>query len=135
MHNTAKCKKNFDTNSKRSHGKTIFSDSLPWTLQHMLLTSVSICDVSQVHILTACRWMKIFQCIYNIRTLSGKKIIIYLYQLQKQVEKRTIGEPFLACFAASTNELYIYWHITDDVFILQYGKSPKQMSNCLKILE
>jgi hypothetical protein len=72
MQHTAKCKKNNKTNDEmnknwipiqRGYIVNIFSDGLPWTHQHMLLTSVATADVTQVHILTVWRWMNLFQYI------------------------------------------------------------------------
>ena len=42
-----------------------------------------------------------------------------MYELWKQEEKSASGEFFLACFAASVNQFYIYRQCTYIVFILQ----------------
>jgi hypothetical protein len=49
------------------------------------------------------------------------KYKMYLQSFRKQVEKLVFGKFFLACFAASANQFYIYrqWQSLSTVFILQ----------------
>ena len=58
----------------------------------------------------------------------------YLYQLQKQVEKRALSELF--CFlAASANGFYMFRQWTYIVCIMQCQKPPKKLTNNLKRVE
>ena len=51
---------------------------------------------------------------------------IYMHELQKLVEKRSIWHAFIASFAAYGN---IFYYIAYNVFILQYHKCREQMQN------